>query len=58
MYAYGAVTPLEVIGTFTSFLSLGSKSVTAEVSVFEGQGEPLLGTESAVELETKYNALM
>ena len=32
LYAYGAVTPLEVIGTFTADLSLGSKSVSAEVS--------------------------
>ncbi|KAK2554063.1 hypothetical protein P5673_024409 [Acropora cervicornis] len=49
-YAYGAVTPLEVIGTFTTDLSLGSKSVSTEVSVIKGQGEPLLGRESALEL--------
>ena len=57
LYAYGAVTPLEVIGTFTRDLSLGSKIVSAEVSVIKGQGEPLRGRESAVELETKYDAL-
>ena len=50
LYAYGAVTPLEEIGTFTKDLSLGSKSVSAEVTVIKGQGEPLLGRESAVEL--------
>ena len=50
LYAYGAVTRLEVIGTFTTDLSLGSKSVCAEASVIKGQKEPLLGRESAVEL--------
>ena len=51
LYAYGVVIPLKVIGTFTTDLSLGSKSVSAEVSVIKGQGEPLLGRESAVELD-------
>ncbi|XP_044182144.1 uncharacterized protein K02A2.6-like [Acropora millepora] len=37
LYAYGAVTPLEVIGTFTTDLSLGSKSVSAEVSASKGK---------------------
>ena len=50
LYAYGAATRLEVIGTFTTDLSLSSKSVSAEVSVIKGQGEPLLGRESAAEL--------
>ena len=50
LYAYGAVTPLEAIGTFKRELSLGSKSVSTEVRVIKGQGEPLLGVESAVEL--------
>ena len=50
LYAYGAVTPLEAIGTFKRDLSLGSKSVSAEVRVIKGQGEPLLGIQSAVEL--------
>ena len=45
MYTYGAVTPLEVIGTFTADMSLGSKCVSAEVTVVKGQGEPLLGRE-------------
>ena len=40
-----------MIETFTADLSLGSKSVSAEVSVIKGQGEPLLGRESAVELD-------
>ena len=43
-------TSVEVIGTFTTDLSLGSKSVSAEVSFINVQGEPLLGRESAVEL--------
>ena len=50
LYAYGAVTRLEMIGTFTTDLSLGSKCVCAEVSVTKGQREPLLGRVSAVEL--------
>ena len=50
LYTYGAVTPLEVIGTFTADLSLGSKSVSPEVTVIKGQGEPLLGRQLAVEL--------
>ena len=49
-YTYGAVTSVEVIGTFTTHLSLGSKSVSAEVSFINVQGEPLLGRESAIEL--------
>ena len=40
LYTYGAVIPLEVIGTFTTDLSLGSKNVSAEVSVIKGRGEP------------------
>ena len=39
-----------MIGTFTADLSLGSKSVSAEVTVIKGQEEPLLGRESATEL--------
>ena len=50
LYAYGVVTPLEVIGTFTADMTLGSKCVSAEVTVIKGQGEPLLGRESAIEL--------
>ena len=49
LYAYGVVTPLEVIETFMADLTLGSKSVSAEVTVIKGQGEPLLGRESATE---------
>ena len=40
LYAYGVDTPLKVIGSFTTDLSLGSKSVSAELSVIKGQGEP------------------
>ena len=50
LHAYGAVTSVEVIGTFTTDLSLGSKSVSADVSFINVHGEPLLGRESAVEL--------
>ena len=39
-----------MIGTFTADLSLGSKSVSADVTVIKGKGEPLLGRESATEL--------
>ena len=37
LYSYGAVTPLKVIGTFTTDLSLGSKNVSAEVSASKGK---------------------
>ena len=30
--AYGAVSPLEVIGTFTADITMGNKCVSAEVS--------------------------
>ena len=50
LYAYGAVTPLEVIAIFTADPSLGSKSVSADVTVIKGRGEPLLGRQSATEL--------
>ena len=50
LYVYGAVTPLEVIGTFIANLTLGSKCVSAEFTVTKGQKEPLLGRESANEL--------
>ena len=50
LYAYGAVSPLEVIGTFTADISMGNKCVSAEVTVVKGQGESLLGRETATEL--------
>ena len=50
LHAYGAVTPLEVIGTFTENLTVGSKCVSAEFTVTKGQKGPLLGRESAIEL--------
>ena len=37
LYAYCKVTHFEVIGTFASDMSLGSKSVSAEVTVIKGQ---------------------
>ena len=50
LYAYGATSPLEVIGTFTADLSLANKCVSAEFTVIQGRGEPLLGRESAMKL--------
>ena len=50
LYAYGAVSPLEVIGTFTADITMGNKCVSAEVTVVKGQGESLLGSETATEL--------
>ena len=50
LYAYGAVSPLEVIGAFTADITMGNKCVSAEVTVVKGQGESLLGRETATEL--------
>jgi len=50
LYAYGATSPLQVIGTFTADLSLANKCVSAEFTVIQGRGEPLLGRESAMKL--------
>lgn len=50
LYAYGAVIRLEIIGTFTADATLGNKSVPPEVVVVKGQGEPLLGRQTAIEL--------
>ena len=50
LYAYGATEPLEVVGTFTAELKVGNSSVSAEVIVIQGKGEPLLGKKSALEL--------
>ena len=50
LYAYGAISPLEVIGTFTVDITMGNKCVSAEVTVVKGQGESLLGREMATEL--------
>ena len=50
LYAHGATSPLEVIGTFTADLSLANKCVSAEFTVIQGRGEPLLGRESAMKL--------
>ena len=50
LYAYGAVSPLEVVGTFTADVTMGKKCVSAEVTVVKGHGESLLGRETATEL--------
>ena len=50
LHVYGAVTPLEVIGTFIADLTVGCKCVSAEFTVIKGRKEPLLGRESANEL--------
>ena len=36
LYAYGVVSPLEVIGTFTVDITMGNKCVSAEVTVVKG----------------------
>ena len=50
LYAYGSIAPLTVIGTFTAEVNIAGKHVTAEFSVIEGKGEPLLGRKTAIEL--------
>ena len=50
LYAYGATTPLQVIGTFTADVSVAGRCISSEFAVIEGKGEPLLGRKSAIEL--------
>ena len=50
LYPYGATKPLEVLGTFEAELKIGSSHISADFTVIEGKGEPLLGKESAMKV--------
>ena len=50
LYPYASQTPLDVIGTFCCKVVAGGNSVNAEFCVVDGEGDPLLGKETATNL--------
>ena len=50
LYPYGSKQPLEVLGTFSALTKVGETVVSAEFVVIDGDGEALLGRETAVQL--------
>ena len=49
LYPYGSKQPLEVLGTFSALTKVGETVVKAEFVVIDGEGEALLGRETAVQ---------
>ena len=47
---HGAKHPLEVLGTFSALTKVSKTEVKTEFVVVDGEGEALLGRESAVQL--------
>ena len=50
LYPYGSKQPLEVLGTFSALTKVGETVVKAEFVVIDGEGESLLGGETAEQL--------
>jgi hypothetical protein len=50
LYAYGSKVPLDVAGSFTAEVSIGMSTEVAEVIVLKGQGQNLLGKDTALKL--------
>ena len=50
LYAYGSKEPLKILGTFAASTKIGEKEVQAEFVVIDGDGDALLGKETAVQL--------
>ena len=50
LYAYASQTPLDVIGTFSCEVSAGSNTASAKFCVINGEGDPLLGKDTATSL--------
>ena len=50
LYPYASQTPLAVIGTICCKVVAGENSVKAEFCVIDGEGDPLLGKETATNL--------
>lgn len=50
LYGYGNSNPLKTIGTFVAEICTRDRQITAEFVVIEGQGQPLLGKDSAEQL--------
>ena len=50
LYAYGSKEPLKVLGTFLASTNVAENEVQAEFVVIDGEGEALLGRETALQL--------
>ena len=50
LYPYGSKQSLEILGTFLALTKVGETIVKAEFVVIDGEGEALLGRETAVQL--------
>ena len=50
LYAYASQTPLDVIGTLSCEVSAGSNTASARFCVVNGEGDPLLGKDTATSL--------
>ena len=50
LYPYGSKQPLEILGTFSALTKVGETVVKAEFVVIDGEGEALLGRETAAQL--------
>ena len=50
LYPYGSKQPLEVLETLSALTKVGETEVKAEFVVIDGEGEALLGRETAVQL--------
>ena len=50
LYAYGSKEPLKVLGTFSALTKEAESEVQAEFVLIDGEGEALLGRETALQL--------
>lgn len=50
LYTYSSKEPLKTNGVFKFQINVGKQSTEAEFTVVEGDGEPLLGKQTAIEL--------
>ena len=50
LYAYGSKEPLKVLGTFSASTKVAKNEVQAEFVVIDGEGEALLGRETALQV--------
>ena len=50
LYAYRSKEPLKVLGTFSAWMKVAENEVQAEFVVIDGEGEALLGRETALQL--------
>ena len=50
LYAYGSKEPLTLLGTFSALTKVAESEVQAEFVVIDGEGEALLGRETALQL--------